>query len=230
MRTPEFPIHLHSPRFVFRDFVETDRVDFVSYQMDARYRMLYGHHDTAETRARSDALFDRFLDWQHAEPRRNFQIGIFDRATQNMLGCTGLRCRDEPARSATFGIELAPSYWGHYRAAIEATALMIAYGFRELDLVTIIGDTASGNKRVARLANWFGAEITAERPGPDWMQHRDWTEIDWTLNRHDWEQSEQKEQKGPNDQEDQDRSSQPYRNDAKTQSTSTTDNRRGEPI
>ncbi|MEQ8286861.1 hypothetical protein [Thalassospira sp.] len=54
--------------------------------------------------------------------------------------------------------------------------------------MTIIGDTASGNKRIAKLANWFGAEITAERPGPDWMVERGWTEIDWSLHRHVWEQ------------------------------------------
>ena len=226
MRTPEFPVHFLSTRFVFRDFTETDRAGFIACQMDERYRALYGHPDTAETRDRSNALFDRFLDWQHAQPRRNFQIGIFDRATAELIGCTGLRCRDTPANSATFGIELSPTHWGRYRAAIEATAYMIAYGFRELDLVTIIGDTASGNKRIAKLANWFGAEITAERPGPDWMAERGWTELDWSLHRHVWEletahitQTETAESIHV-----------PYRNDAENQWTSTTDNRQGEPI
>lgn len=186
MRNPEFPVLLHGKRFVLRDFTETDRADFVAYQMDERYRALYDHADTQETRDRSNALFDRFLDWQQASPRRNFQIGIFDRTSGELIGCTGLRCRETPFDSATFGIELAPAHWGRYRAALEATTFMIAFGFRELDLVTIIGDTASGNNRIARLAKWFGAEITAERPGPDWMNERGWTEIDWSLHRHVW--------------------------------------------
>lgn len=190
MRTPEFPILMHSKRFVFRDFTETDRADFIACQMDERYRALYDHPDTDETREQSNALFDRFLDWQQARPRRNFQIGIFDRTTAEFIGCTGLRCLETPVDSATFGIELAPAYWGRYRAAIEAAAMMIAFGFRALDLVTIIGDTASGNRRIAKLAHWFGAEITAERAGPDWMARREWTEIDWSLHHHVWETSD----------------------------------------
>lgn len=45
--------------------------------------------------------------------------------------------------------------------------MMIAFGFRELDLASIMGVTASDNKRIARLADWFGAEVVAERHGSE---------------------------------------------------------------
>ncbi|MEQ8286860.1 hypothetical protein [Thalassospira sp.] len=101
MRGPEFPVHLHSTRFVFRDFIETDRAGFIACQMDERYRALYGHPDSAETRDRSNALFDRFLDWQHAQPRRNFQIGIFDRNSLDVPACAAAIHRPTVRRSAS---------------------------------------------------------------------------------------------------------------------------------
>jgi ribosomal-protein-alanine N-acetyltransferase len=57
-----------------------------------------------------------------------------------------------------------------------------------LNLTTIVGDTASGNRRVEKLARWFGAEIVAEREGPAWMRARGWREVDWALQRPKWEQ------------------------------------------
>jgi hypothetical protein len=36
-----------------------------------------------------------------------------------------------------------------------------------------VGDTASGNNRVEKLARWFGADIVAQRPGPKWWPQED---------------------------------------------------------
>jgi hypothetical protein len=42
------------------------------------------------------------------------------------------------------------------------------------------------NKRVEKLARWFGARVVAQRPGPAWMQVRGWQEVDWALGRTEW--------------------------------------------
>ncbi|OSQ29113.1 GNAT family N-acetyltransferase [Thalassospira sp. MCCC 1A03138] len=191
MRSPELPPRLESKRFILRDFTPSDRAAFVAYQMDERYRALYGTADNDGTRASSNALFDRFLAWQEEQPRRNFQVGIFDKSSGDLLGCVGLRGKDLPVDSAIFGIELSPSHWGRYRAAIEASTMMIAFGFRELDLASIMGVTASDNKRIARLADWFGAEVVAERHGsensPEWTTECGTAKVDWSLKRTIWD-------------------------------------------
>jgi len=76
--------------------------------------------------------------------------------------------------------------------AIEVASALIEHGFRYLNLHTIIGDTASGNTRVERLARWFGADIVARRDGPDWMVARGWQEVEWALTREKWVKSERR--------------------------------------
>ena len=88
---------------------------------------------------------------------------------------------------AFFGIELAPDDWGRYRLAVEVAGALVRFGFRELGLEAILGSTASGNRRVERLARWFGAEIVARRAGSDWMTARGWAEVDWALTVARWE-------------------------------------------
>ncbi len=88
------------------------------------------------------------------------------------------------------GIELTPDDWGRYRLAVEAAGALVDHGFRELGLVAVLGSTASGNRRVERLARWFGAEIVGRRAGPDWMAARGWVEVDWALSRSRWARSE----------------------------------------
>lgn len=59
---------------------------------------------------------------------------------------------------AVLGLELSPDHWGRFGVAIEIAAALLEYGFSVLNLDTIIGATASGNSRVARIAHWFGAD------------------------------------------------------------------------
>jgi len=153
--------------------------------MDPRYLRLYDFSEKDVGRA--EELFDRFLEWQGEVPRCNFQIGIFENVTGGLLGCAGLRKAD--GELAVLGIELAPAEWGRFRLAVDVAATLLAFGFETLKLQTIIGDTASGNSRVEKLARWFGAEIVARRKGPEWMQARGWQEVDWAIARADWEQS-----------------------------------------
>ncbi|OKH89385.1 hypothetical protein LF95_05155 [Thalassospira sp. TSL5-1] len=173
-------------RITLRDFTPADGDGFVAYQMDARYRALYNQPDSPETRATSTALFQRFLGWQAETPRQNFQIGIFDAKTGDILGCIGLRQQDMPAHVAIMGLELAPTCWGRYRLALDAINLMLDYGFNQLGLTAITGSTGNGNRRITRLATWFGATLTQSRPGPDWMTQKGWHEVDWSLTREEW--------------------------------------------
>jgi ribosomal-protein-alanine N-acetyltransferase len=93
------------------------------------------------------------------------------------------------AGTAELGIELTPANWGRYRLAIEVAGALASYGFETLGLQRVLGSTASGNRRVTKLAEWFGARIIATREGPGWMTARGWKEVDWALDRQDWAQA-----------------------------------------
>ena len=175
---------IHTRRFILRDFLEPDRAAFISYQMDPRYRHLYDIGKADEQRAQE--LFDLFITWQREVPRQNFQAGIFEQETGRLCGCAGLRKAGSNEGTAVLGIELTPDDWGRYRLAIEVASALIEHGFHDLDLHMIVGNTASDNQRVERLARWFGAEIIARRAGPDWMVTRGWQEVEWALARDDW--------------------------------------------
>ena len=111
-------------RVLLRELTEADRAAFVQYQTDPRYLRLYDFDDEEE---RPSQLFDLFLKWQREDPRLNFQLGIFEAATGRLVGCGGLRKADD--RSAILGIELAPSEWGRFRLAIDATIALLSHGF-----------------------------------------------------------------------------------------------------
>ncbi len=188
-------MQIDTARFLLRDLTEADRATFVAYQSDPRYRRLYDldesyAHDASE-------LFSLFLTWQPEEPRQNYQLGIIERRTGRLCGCAGLRGMGLGDGQAVLGIELAPDYWGRYRMALEVTGALIAVAFRDLGINRILGSTASGNARVERLALWFGAEIIAQRKGPDWMKSRNWSEVDWALSRSRWEAGGPSKVRGP---------------------------------
>ena len=173
---------INTERFVLRDFILADRTPFVGYQMDPQYLRLYDLDETH--RSKADELFATFLRWQQETPRKNFQLGIFDRSSR-LCGSIGLRRRSSD-NEAVFGIELSPADWGRYGLALEVASAMIDFGFGELGLDRVVGDTASGNRRITRFAQFFGAQIVDSREGPQWMKARDWIEVDWALTRSRW--------------------------------------------
>jgi RimJ/RimL family protein N-acetyltransferase len=108
---------------------------------------------------------------------------------QALVGCCGLRGIGYDGHKAEVGIELSPRYWGRFGYAIEVAQALLEFGFGVLNLQEIRGVTTSANARVSRLANWFGAEEIATRPGPAWMLVRGWSETEWRITREQWTRS-----------------------------------------
>ncbi|PZO78719.1 MAG: N-acetyltransferase [Mesorhizobium amorphae] len=178
-------MRLETKRFTLRDFTEEDRLAFVAYQADARYRALYDIAEGDEAQAQS--LFTLFLEWQRQHPRLNFQLGIFGKSDAALRGCGGVRIKPENPNVAVLGIELAPMFWGKHKVALEAGECLVDFGFTSLGLDAFVSDTASGNSRITKIAERYGAVRVAERAGPAWMVARGWTEVDWELTRQQWE-------------------------------------------
>jgi RimJ/RimL family protein N-acetyltransferase len=148
-------------RFLLRDFTEDDAVAFAAYHADPRYRALYGVADAAP--ADIAALPHTFRAWVLEQPRLNYQLAIVVR-DNGTIGCCGLRGKSFPAGIAEFGIELAPEYWGRHGYAAEVARALLDFGFDELGLTEIRGET--GNPRAARLAAFFGGVEAGADPLP----------------------------------------------------------------
>ena len=171
-------------RLLLRDFRESDRNAFLAYQADRRYLALYGR-ETADP-GHASGLLQTFEQWASEQPRRNYQLAIIERSSEELVGCCGLRSAGCDRASAELGFELAPEYWGRYGYATEVPGALLAFGFDKLGLREIYGVTASGNTRVARLARWFGGDATAPSPGPAWMLARGWSQVEWRITSEQW--------------------------------------------
>ena len=183
-------------RFLLRDFVESDRSAFLDYQADPRNLAFYSPNESSPDHPLR--LFEMFQAWAGERPRLNYQLAIVQRQKPYALvGCCGLRGRSFAAGEMELGLELAPTYWGHYAYAIEVGRALLDFGFRELQLDAISGPTISANIRIAKLAKWMGAEVVAIRPGAEWMsdcarrrlRQRGWSEVHWRIAREQWHRS-----------------------------------------
>ncbi len=174
-------------RFLLRDFVESDRSPFLEYQADPRNQIFYEPSTASPEHA--TRLFETFQMWASERPRLNYQLAIVQRQEPYALvGCCGLRGRGCDTGEMELGIELAPTYWGRYAYAIEVGRALLDFGFRELQLDVISGSSVSANTRIARLAEWMGAEVVAIRlAGATWMSERGWNEVEWRITTKQWE-------------------------------------------
>ncbi|MEH2041499.1 GNAT family N-acetyltransferase [Nostoc sp.] len=179
-------VEIVTRRFLLRDFVELDRSPFLDYQADPRNLRFYGPDEASPEHA--TRLFETFQRWAADRPRLNYQLAIVQRQEPDtLIGCCGLRGMECEAGEMELGIELAPTYWGRYAYAIEVGRALLDFGFRELGLEVISGSTVSANARSNRLAEWFGAEVVAIRPGSSWMSARGWNEVHWRIAKEMWE-------------------------------------------
>jgi [ribosomal protein S5]-alanine N-acetyltransferase len=174
-------------RFLLRDFVESDRSPFLDYQADPRSQTFY--EPTEASPENSIRLFETFCTWASEHPRLNYQLAIVkQREPCKLVGCCGLRGKGYDAGAMELGIELAPDYWGRYAYAIEVGRALLDFGFEKLKLDVISGSTVSANVRIARLAEWIGAEVVAAiHPGSAWMSERGWSEVDWRITKEQWD-------------------------------------------
>lgn len=177
-------MHIRTNRFLLRDFEEADATAFEDYHADPRSREFYGTEQANPSHARE--LMELFKSWAEERPRKNYQLAIARREpAQTLIGCCGLRAAESEPGRAELGIELAPAFWGRYRYALEVMQALAEFGFHDLGLQEIYGDTVSANGRIARLAESLGATAVV-KPGPEWMAERSWYQVEWQISRERW--------------------------------------------
>jgi len=187
-------MELLGERVLLREFRRDDLVMLASYHADARYLEHYG--PDVGSREHAERLLDSFLAWAVEAPRRNFQLAIAERSNRGLIGCCGLRTRGMAAGVAEFGVELSPDRWGRGHA-LEASRLLLGYGFRTLELSQVRAVAVGENERIGRLLRRLGFLSLGTREGKGWMKERGWTLADWTLVLDRWSGGHSSHREGP---------------------------------
>lgn len=130
-------------RFLLRDFIPADEPAFSAYRADPRYAEFCTAAEA--TSSFSHELLQLFSQWAAELPRRHYQLAVVDRLARcaiavarcdrrspQLVGCAGLRRKQDDSDWAELGIELAPQFWGGYAYAIEIAEALIEFGFRDL--------------------------------------------------------------------------------------------------
>jgi RimJ/RimL family protein N-acetyltransferase len=179
-------MNVQTNRFLLRDFLASDAPAFLAYHEDPRYSKFYG--PDGETPEHAQQLLATFHEWSCQQPRQNYQLAIAQRQEPHALvGCAGLRQAGFPPGQAEVGMELAPDYWSRHAYAVEIGRALLDFGFRDLGLHSIAGSTVSANTSITRIAEWFGAQSVAVRPGPAWMADHQWHNVEWRITREQWQ-------------------------------------------
>lgn len=166
-------ISFQTQRFLIREYSEKDQKEFVTYQTDPNFTRYHNVDELGEEHAQS--VFLKFITWRDSVPRLNYQFAVCLKDAHSLIGSCGVRMAGQPQGKASFGIELAHTYWGKYRYAIEIATSTINWAFDNLPLTALIADTAPENETVARLANRAGFVRTHQT-------NKDW----WQLEKDDW--------------------------------------------
>lgn len=171
-------------RLYLREFVADDWLALLRYQSDARY-LRYYPWDT-RTAADVQALLQRFLLWQHEQPRARYQLAIVLRCDGQLIGNCGLRKPYAAAVAAELGCELAPDYWGEGYAA-EAVRALLNAGFRELHLEQVWASCIAENSAAIRLVERVGMHYEGRLPEQCWMKDRWWDTVLYELFADAWQ-------------------------------------------
>lgn len=171
-------------RLILREYVPDDLDALLAYQADPRVREYYGPAEALPDQI--PGLLRTFLDWTAEKPRHNWQLGIALRSgARPLIGSCGLRKRGMDAGRVDLGLDLAPDHWGRGYGS-EAASALLDFGFRDLGVAIVHGQTVSANARVAGLVTRLGFRHVGTSEGPEWMQVRGWRYDEWELSADTW--------------------------------------------
>jgi RimJ/RimL family protein N-acetyltransferase len=139
---------IQTPRLEIRDLEAADFQAVHRYASDPEVTrsLSWGPNSEEETRA------FLALACGHAceEPRRQFELGVVDRASGELIGGCGLHSRREAFREYEVGYCFRRDWWGRGIGS-ETVHALIDFGFRELGAHRIYAQVFPGNTASARI-------------------------------------------------------------------------------
>lgn len=171
-------LRLHLREFTFGDWPAV-----LAYQQDPRYLRYYEWED--RTKAEVQAFVQMFLDFQTAQPRTKFQLGITLKDTDQIIGNCGLRLKSANALEADIGYELSPTHWGNGYAT-EAAQAMVNLGFTEFGLHRISSWCLADNVSSARVLERVGMKLEGKLRENEYFKSRYWDTLLYAILEDEW--------------------------------------------
>ena len=156
-----------SPRLTFRHWTEADLSLAFSLWGDPEVAFYLGGALTL------DATRDKLAVEMDRQQRFGIQYWpIFDRTTQQIAGCAGLRpFGDDNPHVRELGVHIARPFWSQ-RLGEDAARAVIAYAFDELKLDALTAGHNPGNLYSKALITRLGFTYTHMQPwGPFHLEH-----------------------------------------------------------
>lgn len=171
---------IRTPRLWLRDFVSDDLDAVHHYASDpivTRY-MFYGPRTLPETR---DYLEGVLVD-QHAQPRRMWELGVVEAATQRLVGACDLTLESEAV--ADLGFIFSREVWGRGYAT-EVAGAMVRLGFQDRRLRRIFSTCDVENVASARVLEKSGLRRESTLREHKYAKGRWWTSFLYSIDRVD---------------------------------------------
>jgi RimJ/RimL family protein N-acetyltransferase len=174
------PTFLAGPRVVLRPLVAADADGpYLDWFNDAEVSRLNSHHAFPYTR-------DEALAWIAALPGRRDALVLAIELDGRHVGNISLQDIDPVARGAELAIVLGDrSVWGQ-GIGTEAAELLVAHGFRALNLHRIACGTVAANRGMRRLAERLGMAEEGRRRDAAWTDGAYHDVIEYGLLAADW--------------------------------------------
>ena len=176
-------MQIFTERLILRDFVAADWPAVLAYQRDPRYLQYYAWTD--RTPEDAQRFVQLFVDQQHEQPRRKFQLAIVLQDTQRLIGNCGIRKAAAAAHEADIGYELAPDEWGHGYAT-EAARAIVHFGFTELKLHRITAWCVADNAASARVLEKLGLMLEGRLREKEYFKDRWWDTLLYAILKDEW--------------------------------------------
>lgn len=161
----------NTSRLILREFVPEDWPAVLAYQSEPAY--LRYERWSERTPADVQAFIQRFIDWQHEEPRYRYQLAITLPETGQLIGNCGLRLEHPGASEGNIGYELAPQHWGQGYAT-EVARSMLALGFEEFGLHRIWAGCIAKNIGSSRVMEKIGMRREGQHRDKEQFKGRWW--------------------------------------------------------
>lgn len=145
-------MRIETPRLVLREFQEDDLTNYANILSAPEMQLFCSPEDTSAER--SSTLLDMFIVDARVQTRLKYQLAITLK-DGTLIGSCGVRLERATDKDASFGIELSPIHW-HNGYAIEASRVIVQFGFVELQLERIYAETLVENKRAVALTQKLG--------------------------------------------------------------------------
>ena len=172
-------------RLLLREYRPEDCQVVLAYHRDPRFLRFY----TAEvgTEAWVRQLIDRFVEWQHEEPRSRVQLAVL-LPTGQLIGSCGIRRPTPDADEAEIGYELAPDHWGRGYAT-ELARELLRFGFDAWRLRRISARCTAEKAGSARVLEKIGMKFEARLADPEQLDHGGADELLYGILEREWREN-----------------------------------------